>query len=647
MRLLIANRGEIALRIIRTARELGIETVSVYADDDASSPHVSAATESVALGASGASAYLDQGALLKIAAETGATHVHPGYGFLSENAEFAQACTEAGIVFVGPDAQVLRTFGDKAGARTAAVDSGVPVLPSTSANADLAEVREFFERNSRGIMIKALSGGGGRGMRAVRDPKALDDAYRVCAAEAQSGFGSSALFAEVLSEHARHIEVQIVAAPGQGGTHALALGDRDCSVQRRHQKLIEVAPAQGLSGALRERLHAAAARLCAEVGYRGIATVEFLVEERGFVFLEVNPRIQVEHTVTEEVTGVDLVAVQLAIADGVPFENLDLPTGIAAVEKDSETVGSVAIASGIAIQARVNMETMTPDGNALPSSGTLDNFTPPGGPGVRVDTFGTVGLSPSARYDSLLAKVVTHTRRSDFPAAVRKSIAALSEFTIDGVATNLEFLQAILSDKDFRDGLVDVDWLGSRLADLVPEAGPQTPSSNVDVAPDEDVVRAQMAGIVVELAAVGDGVHAGGQVAVLEAMKMQHVLSAPGDLEVVRVLSSPGRSVGAGEPLLVVRSASAGSKLAEVDEVDLDDVRPDLAEIIARHEVTLDAARPAAVAKRHKLGRRTARENVYDLVDDDSLVEYGALALAAQRSRRSEEDLIATLRPTD
>ncbi|MFI2591648.1 biotin carboxylase N-terminal domain-containing protein, partial [Rhodococcus erythropolis] len=641
MRLLIANRGEIALRIIRTARELGIETVSVYAEDDASSPHVSAATESVPLGASGASAYLDQSALLKIAAETGATHVHPGYGFLSENAEFAQACTEAGIVFVGPDAQVLRTFGDKAGARTAAVDSGVPVLPSTSANADLAEVREFFERNSRGIMIKALSGGGGRGMRAVRDPKALDDAYRVCAAEAQSGFGSSALFAEVLSEHARHIEVQIVAAPGQGGTHALALGDRDCSVQRRHQKLIEVAPAQGLSEALRERLHAAAARLCAEVGYRGIATVEFLVEERGFVFLEVNPRIQVEHTVTEEVTGVDLVAVQLAIADGVPFENLDLPTGITAVEKDSETVGSVAIASGIAIQARVNMETMTPDGNALPSSGTLDNFTPPGGPGVRVDTFGTVGLSPSARYDSLLAKVVTHTRRSDFPAAVRKSIAALSEFTIDGVATNLEFLQAILSDKDFRDGLVDVDWLGSRLADLVPEAGPQTPSSNVDVAPDEDVVRAQMAGIVVELAAVGDGVHAGGQVAVLEAMKMQHVLSAPGDLEVVRVLSSPGRSVGAGEPLLVVRSASAGSKLAEVDEVDLDDVRPDLAEIIARHEVTLDAARPAAVAKRHKLGRRTARENVYDLVDDDSLVEYGALALAAQRSRRSEEDLIA------
>ena len=224
---------------------------------------------------------------------------------------------------------------------------------------------------------------------------------------------------------------------------------------------------------------------------------------------------------------------------------------------------------------------------------------------------------------------------------MRKSIAALSEFAIDGVATNIEFLQAILSDKDFRDGLVDVDWLGSRLADLVPDVGPQTPSSSVDVAPDEDVVRAQMAGIVVELAAVGDGVHAGGQVAVLEAMKMQHVLSAPGDLEVVRVLSSPGRSVGAGEPLLVVRSASAGSKLAEVDEVDLDDVRPDLAEIIARHEVTLDAARPAAVAKRHKLGRRTARENVYDLVDDDSLVEYGALALAAQRSRRSEEDLIA------
>ncbi|MDI9917202.1 carboxyl transferase domain-containing protein [Rhodococcus sp. IEGM 1379] len=641
MRLLIANRGEIALRIIRTAREFGIETVSVYAEDDAGSPHVDAATESIPLKGSGAAAYLDQDSLLEIATNFGVTHIHPGYGFLSENADFAQACTDAGVVFVGPDAGVLRTFGDKASARATAVGSGIPVLPATAGGVSLDEVREFFARNPRGIMIKALAGGGGRGMRAVTDARSLGEAYRVCAAEALAGFGTEALFAEVLSERARHIEVQVVAAPGGGGTRALALGDRDCSVQRRHQKLIEIAPAQGLSDPLRERLHSAAARLCAAVGYRGIATVEFLLEERGFVFLEVNPRIQVEHTVTEEVTGVDLVAVQLMIADGMHFEDLDLPSGITWAEGDFEYHGELAKASGIAIQARVNMEIMTRDGSVLPASGTLDVFSPPSGPGVRVDTFGVPGLTPSIRYDSLLAKVITHARRPDFLAAVRKSIAALDDFAIDGVSTNISFLRAILSDKDFRESLIDVDWLGSRLVDLVPEVGSPSRVPSVDVGSDEVVVRAQMAGIVVELAAAGDGVHAGGQVAILEAMKMQHVLPAEGDLEVVRVLSSAGRSVSAGEPLLVVRSATAGAQLADIETVDLDAVRPDLAEIIARQEVTLDAARPTAVAKRHKLGRRTARENVYDLVDDNSLVEYGALALAAQRSRRSEEDLIA------
>ncbi|MGC0366826.1 acetyl/propionyl-CoA carboxylase alpha subunit [Rhodococcus sp. 27YEA15] len=637
MKLLVANRGEIALRIIRSARELGIETVAVYATDDAASPHVTAATDAVELTGSGG--YLDQNALLKIASAAGATHVHPGYGFLSENAAFAQACVDSGTVFVGPDPSALRIFGDKAAARAAAVASGVPVLPATEGDATLGDVRAFFERNPGGIMIKALGGGGGRGMRAVRDPNLLDDAYRACAAEAQVGFGTSTLFAEVLSEHARHIEVQIVAAPAAGGTRARALGDRDCSVQRRHQKLIEIAPAQGLSDALRERLHGAAARLCADVGYRGIATVEFLVEQRGFVFLEVNPRIQVEHTVTEEVTGVDLVAVQLAIAGGRRFDELDLPPGITADSATGETRGAPAVATGIAIQARVNTEVMAPDGNVLPASGTLDVFAGPSGPGVRVDTFGVTGLALGPRYDSLLAKVITHTRRSDFPAAVRKSIAALDEFVIHGVDNNISFLSAILSDKDFRNGLVDIDWLGSRLADLVPVASPQ--AVPVDVEPGHSVIRARSAGVLVELAAVGDGVSAGGQVAVLEAMKMQHVLSAESDVEVVRVLSAAGRSVGAGEPLLIVRSAASGASLAEAESVDLDDVRSDLAEILARHEVTLDEARPDAVAKRHRLGRRTARENIDDLVDADSFVEYGALTLAAQRSRRSEEDLIA------
>ena len=638
MRLLIANRGEIALRIIRTARELGIETVSVYAEDDATSPHVEAATESFPLPGSGASAYLDQDSLLSIALDSSVTHIHPGYGFLSENPDFARACASAGLVFVGPSAEVLRIFGDKSRARGAAVESGVPVLPATAGDASLDEVREFFARHSRGIMIKALAGGGGRGMRVVRDLPSLDDAYRVCAAEARAGFGSAELFAEVLSERARHIEVQVVSAPGAAGIRATALGDRDCSVQRRHQKLVEIAPAQGLSEPLRERLHAAAARLCAEVGYRGIATVEFLVEERGFVFLEVNPRIQVEHTVTEEVSGVDLVAVQLMIADGVSFESLDLPEGITCAAGVPGHQGTVAAASGIAIQMRVNMETMTRDGGARAETGTLDVFAPPSGPGVRVDTFGAAGLSPSARYDSLLAKVITHTRRADFAAAVRKSIAALDEFAIEGIATNLLFLRAILSEKDFRDGVVDIDWLEGRIADLVPEAKVSEPPVAVL---GETVLRAQMAGIVVEIAAVGDAVHQGSQAAVLEAMKMQHVLAADSDVEVIRVLGRVGKAVVAGEPLMVVRDATAAERVERSEDLDLDLVRPDLAEILARHEVTLDAARPEAVAKRHKLGRRTARENVEDLIDDGSFVEYGALTLAAQRSRRSEEDLIA------
>lgn len=641
MRLLIANRGEIALRIIRAAGEFGIDTVAVYAEDDAASPHVEAATESVSLRGSGPAVYLDQVSLLAVAANFAVTHVHPGYGFLSENADFAQACVDAGLVFVGPAADILRGFGDKAKARTLAVACGVPVLPATEAGVGLDEVREFFSRNPRGIMIKALAGGGGRGMRAVTDEASLEHAYRACASEAQAGFGSPALFAEVLSERARHIEVQVVAASDRGATRALALGDRDCSVQRSHQKIIEIAPAQGLSDPLRERLHSAAARLCAEVGYRGIATVEFLVEERGFVFLEVNPRIQVEHTVTEEVTGVDLVAVQLMIADGLHFDDLEIPRGITWRDGDFEPSGELASASGIAIQARVNTESMTPEGAVLPASGTLDVFAPPGGPGVRVDTYGVPGLELGARYDSLLAKVVVHTRRADMAAAVRKSISALDEFVIEGVETNIAFLRAILSDKDFREGSIDVDWLSGRIVDLVPETERPEPGARMDIVSGEDVVRAQFSGIVVELAAIGDVLSAGSQAAVLESMKMQHVVATESNVEVVSVLASVGRSTAAGEPLLVVRPVASAAQVLQDSVVDLDEVREDLAEIIARQEMTRDAARPDAVAKRHRLGRRTARENIDDLIDDGSLVEYGALVLAAQRSRRSEEDLIA------
>ncbi|MDV7267153.1 biotin carboxylase N-terminal domain-containing protein, partial [Rhodococcus oxybenzonivorans] len=335
MTLLVANRGEIALRIIRSAAEMSIETVAVYAEDDADCPHVRAATDAAALSGSGPAAYLDHAALLAVAEKFGATVIHPGYGFLSENAEFARKCAQVGVNFVGPSPDLLDVFGNKSAARDAAVAAKVPVLPATNGATDLDGVRAFFASRPQGIMIKALAGGGGRGIRAVHSADHVDDAYRLCASEAQLGFGNPAVFAEALLTGARHIEVQVVAAPSSEGGRALALGDRDCSVQRRHQKLIEIAPAQGLDPTLRTELHEAAARLCASVGYRGLATVEFLVSADGFYFLEVNPRIQVEHTVTEEVTGVDLVATQLAIAAGTDFESLLLPHGITAIGLDT------------------------------------------------------------------------------------------------------------------------------------------------------------------------------------------------------------------------------------------------------------------------------------------------------------------------
>ncbi|AII08531.1 acetyl-CoA carboxylase family protein [Rhodococcus opacus] len=642
MTLLVANRGEIALRIIRTAEEMSVDTVAVYAEDDADSPHVRAATEAVALHGSGPSAYLDTRAILDAAAEFGATAVHPGYGFLSENADFARACAEAGLTFVGPSPEVLDIFGDKSSAREAAVAAKVPVLAATTGPTDLDGVRTFFAEHPGGIMIKALAGGGGRGIRAVRSADRIDEAYRLCASEAQLGFGNPALFAEALLDGARHVEVQVVAAQQAGATRALAVGDRDCSVQRRHQKLVEIAPAQGLDPGLRSDLHEAAARLCASVGYRGLATVEFLVSREGFVFLEVNPRIQVEHTVTEEVTGIDLVAVQIDIARGADFGDLVLPDGISAVGLD--TSGVPAVARGIAVQARVNMETMRPDGQAVPAAGTLSVFSPPTGPGVRVDTYGRPGLSPSPRYDSLLAKVIVHSRGPSFSAAVRKTDAALAEFVVEGVPTNIGFLRAILADPGFADGVVGTDHLAERMSTLVDAAYVHQPaevaSEALELRVGEDVLRAHMAGTVVESTGEGATVESGAQLVVLEAMKMQHVIAAPAGAVVERNLVSPGQTVNAGDPLVVIRHT--GSEAGDVADsaTDLDRERADLAEIRQRHDVTLDAARPAAIAKRTKLGRRSARANIDDLVDPGSLVEYGPLVLAAQRSRRSEQDLI-------
>lgn len=641
--LLIANRGEIALRIIRTATELGMTTVAVYAEDDVESPHVHAADEAIGLPGSGPEAYLDQHAMLAAAKDTGAEMIHPGYGFLSENAEFARACAASGHVFVGPDAGVLELVGNKSAARAAATNAGVPVLPATEGPTSVADIHAFFAAHDGAIVIKALAGGGGRGMRRVDSADQIDNAYRQCAAEAQLGFGDAALFAEAVLDEARHIEVQIVAAPAGPRTHALALGDRDCSVQRRYQKIVEIAPAQGLSDMLRRELHQAAARLCASADLRGLATVEFLVAGETYVFLEVNPRIQVEHTITEEVTGVDLVAAQLAVAGGASYYQLGLPAGIAS--DGAEVIGEPAARRGIAVEARVNAETYAADGSVVPAAGTVTVFSPPSGPGVRVDTYGRPGLVVGARYDSLLAKVITHVHGTSFSAALRKSRTALADFSIDGVRTNIAVLREVLSDNALQSGWVTTSYLDERLPELAAAAlsgHTDAPVLPVELYPGEEVLRAQLAGTVLEVAAAGDEFGAGSQLVVLEAMKMEHVLLAPDALRTVRNLVTAGQVVGTGDPLLVFTRTGAGSggeSLAAA--VDLDSSRADLDEVAHRHLLTRDEGRAAAVAKRHSRGRRTARENVDDLVDAGSFVEYGALAIAAQRSRRSEEDLIA------
>lgn len=407
-RVLIANRGEVAVRIERAVSALGWQSVAVYAPDDAGSLHVRRADEAVALSGRGAAAYLDGAALLRVAQEHAATHVHPGYGFLSENADFARACAQAGLVFVGPDPDTLDLFGDKSRARGLAQRLGVPVIPGTDGATTLEEAAAFMQaQGGAPVMLKACSGGGGRGMRVVRQAGDLAAAFEQASREARLAVGQGDLYAERLIERARHIEVQ-VAGDGQSVTH---LWERDCTVQRRHQKLLEFAPAPHLPQAVRTALIGAALQLAQEVKYRCLGTFEFLVTPGGdFYFIEANPRLQVEHTVTEEWCGTDLVTAQLRLAAGETLTAVGLATQPA----------DAAPPPGQAVQARVNMETLGADGQVHVGGGQVQTFTPPGGPGVRVDTFVTTGLTPSPQYDALLAKVVVHRRDAALPGLLRQ-----------------------------------------------------------------------------------------------------------------------------------------------------------------------------------------------------------------------------------
>ena len=380
-KILIANRGEIAIRIMRASSDLGISTVAIFSEDDAESLHRTIADESFQLDGQGVFAYLDIEGIIKIAKENGVDAIHPGYGFLAENADFTKRCNEEGIAFIGPNIEHIELFGDKGRARKAATDAGVPVLKGIDRAVTVEEAKDFFKSlgESSGMMIKAVSGGGGRGSRAVIKESELERAFKRCTSEARKAFGNGDLYVEQFIGKARHIEIQIL---GDKKGNIIDLGERECSVQRRYQKIVEIAPAPNLSDEMRSKIINAARELAASVNYSNLGTFEFLVDvnakkdEPGFAFIETNARLQVEHTVTEEVTGVDIVQTQIQLAQGSTLDELGL------------YYSGVGTPRGYAIQNRINMETLSPDGIVRPSGGTLRSYEAPSGPGVRTDGFG-------------------------------------------------------------------------------------------------------------------------------------------------------------------------------------------------------------------------------------------------------------------
>ncbi len=669
--ILVANRGEIAIRITRAVQDLGIRAVAVHSEDDALSLHTQIADEKIQLEGMGAAAYLNMEGIIAAAQGSGCDAIHPGYGFLSEQEAFANLCADAGIKFIGPSAAHLSLFGDKARARAAAIAAGVPVMPGLDRAVTLSEAQEFFAQHPDGIMIKALAGGGGRGTRAVADSEQLEALFHRCQSEAEAAFGIADVYVEAFMAKARHVEVQII-----GDEHGAVsnLGERECSAQRRNQKLVEIAPAPALDSGLRDRMIDAATTLAKQEGYQSLGTFEFLVNSSAtgpeFVFIEANARLQVEHTVTEAVTGFDLVQSQIQVAMGASLASLGLD--------------KPAIPRGFAVQARVNMETLNADGSVWPGSGTLSAYQPPSGPGVRVDGFGYVGYETSTAFDSLLAKVIVAHNAPDFSAVCAKTVRALSEFRIEGVNTNIDFLMNVVDHADFKEGVIHTRWVDLNMAPLAEPsearqryvsmqpataeggfAGAKVDTSDplalfahdaevksrketaVEAAPavvgpnGSNPVSSPIQGTIVSIdVAVGDEVRAGQQLAVVEAMKMEHVIAAAHDGIVRQVTMAAGDVVREAYPMIFVEEASvSGGEAVTEETVDLDHIRDDLQENYDRHAFTLDENRPEAVAKRHSRGGRMPRENIAELMDAGSFKEYWPLVVARQHKRQDIETL--------
>ncbi len=633
-RVLIANRGEIAIRIAKAAAALGMESVSVHAPVDARALHTHSTTRSVELDATASpvGAYLDAAALIRAAKQAGCDCVHPGYGFLSEQAAFAEWCSSEGLTFIGPPPHVLELFGDKVRARAFARAAGIPIVPGSAAPLTSAEeARAVAESLGYPVMLKASAGGGGRGMRLVAGPAEMAAAFERCQGEARAAFGDGALFVEKVIPRPRHVEVQILAGACGNVVH---LHERDCSVQLRHQKVVEVAPAPGLTPELRARILADAVTLARAAGYVNAGTVEFLVspESGAHYFIECNPRIQVEHTITEQITGVDLVEAQFRIAAGASLADLGLPSQAA-----------VSAPRGFAVQARV----------VATAPGRLTAYKEPAGPGVRVDACGYLGYAPPPQFDPLFAKVIgTANSSGSFLSAVDRTLRALDEFHIAGLPVNVPLLRAILHDPTFRAGdarttlleeapgiLAGIAGNGAGpltlLAQDTPDATPETPPAapGLTAGPGEYAILSPMTAAVVEWCVrAGDRVATGDTLLVLSAMKMETVVTAPcaGAVAAVQPLR-PGDAVEAGQVVAVLAPAAEG-ELAQTAAAAQPDQSwaPLLGQVAALQSVAharlAPGSRDPGVVRQRDRGKLTCRERIELLLDPGSFREIGSVA---------------------
>lgn len=439
-KILVANRGEVALRIMRAARELGVKTVAVYSTADKDTLPVRYADEAVCIGpAPAGKSYLNMANIIAAATTTGCQAVHPGYGFLAENSDFARACADNDLVFIGPAPECIDRMGDKAAARETMTMCGVPTVPGSDGVVEsVDDAREFAERVGYPVLIKASAGGGGKGMREVHAPEDLADAFMAAKAEAKAAFANDDVYIEKLVLRPRHVEIQVLA---DDFGHQIALCERDCSIQRRHQKLLEEAPSPALDETLRRNMAVAAVKAVRAVDYRNAGTIEFLLDNDGkFYFMEMNTRVQVEHPVTEQITGVDIIKEQLRIASGEPMSCAD---------------EAPFVPNGHAIEFRINAE--DPENGFRPCPGTITRFDVPGGPGVRVEAYVQAGSVISPFYDSMVAKLIVWGRDRD--EALARGRRALSEFNIEGIATTIPFHQAVLENEIFQRGEAHTDFI--------------------------------------------------------------------------------------------------------------------------------------------------------------------------------------------